>query len=265
MPDLTFPCGSWAFLAGSRDPCQIISVQTLFGTTTYQVWLPRTREVRYLPASLLRPLTAEDAGLSLDAVRYRAAAARITEALATDALVAPVQGKLIPLPHQLYALTRAMSGNKVRYLLADEVGLGKTIEAGLILRELKLRGLVKRTLVVAPSGLVHQWVQEMEDRFGEKFHLVLPGNFPAVRQMLGLDEHANLWLLHDQVVTPMDSVKPLDYRRGWTREQVDRYNRERFEDLVSAGWDLIIIDESHRLGGSTDAVARPPRRGPGLR
>lgn len=252
MRTTLFSSGSWAQVAGSRDRCQIIGQESLFGQTTYQVWLPRTRELRRLPASLLAPLSRE----SLEALRFAAAAARITEALATDGLVAPVEGKLIPLPHQLYALSRAMSGDKVRYLFADEVGLGKTIEAGLVMRELKLRGRAKRILVIAPTGLVTQWVQEMQTHFDEKFHLVIPGNFGAVREMLGIDERENLWRLHDQVITPVDSVKPLDSRRGWSREQVERYNRERFADLVAAGWDLIVIDEAHRLGGSTDAVAR---------
>ena len=54
----------------------------------------------------------------------------------------------------------------------------------------------------------------------------------------------------------MDSVKPLDKRRGWSAAQVSEHNRERFEDLISAGWDLVIVDEAHRLGGSTDQVAR---------
>ena len=62
--------------------------------------------------------------------------------------------------------------------------------------------------------------------------------------------------MHDQVICPLDSVKPIDSRRGWSQEQLARYNRERFEDLVSAGWDLIVIDEAHRLGGSTEQVAR---------
>ena len=62
--------------------------------------------------------------------------------------------------------------------------------------------------------------------------------------------------MHDQVICPLDSVKPIDSRRGWSQEQLARYNRERFEDLVSAGWDLIIIDEAHRIGGSTEQVAR---------
>jgi SNF2 family DNA or RNA helicase len=173
-----------------------------------------------------------------------------------DALIAPLEGSVIPLPHQLYALQRAMSGDRVRYLLADEVGLGKTIEAGLILRELKVRGLAKRILVVAPAGLTSQWVSEMKTHFSEDFRLVQPGNFPAWRQLAGVDEKENLWRLHDQVVCPLDSIKPMDTRRGWSREQVARYNRERFEDLVSAGWDLVIIDEAHRLGGSSEQVAR---------
>ena len=65
-----------------------------------------------------------------------------------------------------------MANNNVRYLLADEVGLGKTIEAGLILEELKTRGLVRRTLVVCPTGLATQWVAEMQEKFNEKFHLL---------------------------------------------------------------------------------------------
>ncbi len=96
--------------------------------------------------------------------------------LERDALVAPLEGTVIPLPHQLLALQRAISGDRIRYLLADEVGLGKTIEAGLILRELKIRGLVRRILVVAPAGLVLQWQSEMKSHFNEDFRLILPGS-----------------------------------------------------------------------------------------
>ena len=78
--------------------------------------------------------------------------ARIADALSRDEILTPIESSLIPLPHQFLALARAISSDRIRFLLADEVGLGKTIEAGLILRELKLRGLVKRTLVVAPKG-----------------------------------------------------------------------------------------------------------------
>jgi SNF2 family DNA or RNA helicase len=165
---------------------------------------------------------------------------------------------VVPLPHQLYALNRAMSQHRIRYLLADEVGLGKTIEAGLILRELKLRGMAKRMLVVAPKGLVRQWQAEMRLHFGEKLQFIDPaelGGLPAMAQRLAGDEE-NLWRMHDQVICSLDSVKPMEGRRGWSLEQLNNYNRERFEDLISASWDLVIIDESHRMGGSTDQVAR---------
>jgi hypothetical protein len=82
------------------------------------------------------------------------------------------------------------------------------------------------------------------------------GTLTALRQAGAIDDGENLWRMHDQVICPLDSVKPVDSRRGWSQEQLARYNRERFEDLVSAGWDLIIIDEAHRLGGSTEQVAR---------
>ncbi|MFC1805397.1 DEAD/DEAH box helicase [Planctomycetota bacterium] len=191
--------------------------------------------------------------LGTDHVVYVAAAARVASALSQDVLLAPIESSVIPLPHQIRVLSRAMSEGHVRYLLADEVGLGKTIEAGLILRELKLRGLVERTLVVVPRGLLTQWVSEMRTHFGEEFQLLIPSDFAAYRRFTGDD---NIWRVYDQVVCPLDSVKPLDGRRGWSHEQLAQYNRERFEDLVAAGWDLVIVDEAHRLGGSTEQIAR---------
>jgi len=172
----------------------------------------------------------------------------------TNLLLAPIQSSVVPLPHQLYALNRAMSRDRIRYLLADEVGLGKTIEAGLILRELKLRGMARRILVVAPKGLVRQWQAEMRLHFGEQFTFVEPAELSAFRQWRNDEE--NLWRVHDQVICSLDSVKPMEGRRGWSVEQLQTYNRERFEDLISASWDLVIIDEAHRMGGSTDQVAR---------
>jgi SNF2 family DNA or RNA helicase len=247
--------GDWCYSLDHDEPGRVIAIDAVWGEETAQVWLARRDAVVRLHLSRLQPL-AEAVAPTLDHLGYVAAAARILDAMERDALIAPLEGSVIPLPHQLYALQRAMSGDRVRYLLADEVGLGKTIEAGLILRELKVRGLAKRILVVAPTGLTSQWVSEMQTHFNEDFRLVQPGNFPAWRQLAGVDENENLWRLHDQVVCPLDSIKPMDARRGWSREQIDRYNRERFEDLVSAGWDLVVIDEAHRLGGSSELVAR---------
>jgi superfamily II DNA or RNA helicase len=93
----------------------------------------------------------------------------------------------------------------------------------------------------------------MRTHFNEDFRLLIPGDFSAYRRIAKED---NIWQSHPQVVCPMDSVKPMESRRGWSAKQVAEYNQERFEDLVSAGWDLVIVDEAHRLGGSTDQVAR---------
>ncbi|WP_408999385.1 helicase-related protein [Syntrophus buswellii] len=260
---------SWYFSPDHGQLCQVIEAQTLWGETTCRVWLPGRDSVVRIPASRLKPLESAGTG-SPDDIAYIAAAARVADALTQDVLLAPIESSVIPLPHQIRALSRAIANDRVRYLLADEVGLGKTIEAGLILRELKLRGLVKRTLVIAPKGLVSQWVSEMRFHFGETFQLVLPEDIKTLKRIVPVTgpgngekgNHdpevlpANAWQMFSQVVVPMDSVKPLDKRRGWSAAQVSEHNRERFEDLISAGWDLVIVDEAHRLGGSTDQVAR---------
>ncbi len=160
------PVGSWAFSPVHGESVRILDVETVWNHTVYQVWIPQKGTVERVPAESLTP-TQPTRASSLDRITYAVAAARIADALTQDMLLAPLEAGVIPLPHQLYALTRAVTGDRVRYLLADEVGLGKTIEAGLIFRELKLRGLVKRVLVVAPKGLVAQWVQEMQTHYGE--------------------------------------------------------------------------------------------------
>jgi superfamily II DNA or RNA helicase len=259
----------WYYSPDHGQLCQVIEAQTLWGETTCRVWLPGRDSVVRIPASRLKPI--ESAGTtSPENIAYIAAAARVADALTQDVLLAPIESSVIPLPHQIRALSRAIANDRVRYLLADEVGLGKTIEAGLIMRELKLRGLVKRTLVIAPKGLVSQWVSEMRFHFGETYQLVLPEDIKTLKRIAPASSPengakgnhdpealpANAWQMFSQVVVPMDSVKPLDKRRGWTAAQVSEHNRERFEDLISAGWDLVIVDEAHRLGGSTDQVAR---------
>ncbi|WZB63132.1 helicase-related protein [Achromobacter xylosoxidans] len=137
------------------------------------------------------------------------------------------------------------------------MGLGKTIEAGLVMRELKLRGLVRRILVVSPKGIATQWVAEMQTHFNEQFQLVLGDDIGTLQRLApGADHRSSAWSMFDQVIVSLDSVKPMDKRRGWTAERVAEYNRSRFEDLITAGWDLVVVDEAHRLGGSTDQVAR---------
>ncbi|MCK4304076.1 MAG: DEAD/DEAH box helicase [Candidatus Eisenbacteria sp.] len=247
-----FQPGEWAWSLEHQQVCRVVETQDLWGDTLYRVWVPAKDTIVRVRSSQLRP-PAESAPRGSAWISYLTAAARVSDALTQDVLLAPIEASVIPLPHQIRVLSRAVSSDRVRYLLADEVGLGKTIEAGLIMRELKLRGMVRRTLVVTPKGLVTQWIAEMRTHFDEEFRLFIPSDFSAFRRIAQKD---NVWETYDQVVCPMDSVKPVDGRRGWSRDQLAEYNRERFEDLIAAGWDLIIVDEAHRLGGSTDQVAR---------
>lgn len=249
-----FDIGDWCWHTRQATPCRVVERLALWGEAAYRVWLPAKDAV-------LRARAAELAVLSsvrptVEQILHATAAAKLQDALEDNLLLAPIQSSVIPLPHQLYALNRAVGQDRIRYLLADEVGLGKTIEAGLVLRELKLRGRAKRILVVAPKGLVRQWQAEMRQHFGEPFHFVDPSSLAALRQWRGDSEEDNAWRMHDQVICALDSVKPLESRRGWSLDQIQTYNRERFEDLVSAAWDLVIIDEAHRMGGSTEQVAR---------
>ena len=260
--------GDWVWIQSHQCMGKVVEKSFLWGNTIFRVWLPSTDAVIRVSISEISPV--QSSSMDSHYLSYIASAAKIADTLTQDILLAPIESSVIPLPHQIKALSRAMSGDRVRYLLADEVGLGKTIEAGLIMRELKLRGLVRRTLVVAPKGLVNQWVAEMRTHFNEHFQLILPDDIRTISRisaLAGSDANAsvhddlqarngNPWTMFSQVVVPMDSVKPLEKRRGWSKEQVEMYNRERFEALVSARWDLIIVDEAHRLGGSTDQVAR---------
>ena len=255
----------WQYSTVHNSACKVIEEQALWGQTVCRVWLPNQDAVVRVPRSALRPLSADlRPEIEAGRIAYVAAAAKVAEVLegstsATDGhvLLAPMESNVIPLPHQIHALSRAISGDRVRYLLADEVGLGKTIEAGLVMRELKLRGLVRRILVVSPKGIATQWVAEMQTHFNEQFQLVLGDDIGTLQRLApGADQRNSAWSMFDQVIVSLDSVKPMDKRRGWTAERVAEYNRSRFEDLITAGWDLVVVDEAHRLGGSTDQVAR---------
>ena len=259
------------FSKSYQAPCKLIEEIDLWDEKFYRVWLPDKGIVVKIPASDLVPIQqSEQPERDIFQIPYVAAAAKISQTIrrSTDkqtenVLLAPMDANVIPLPHQLNALSRAVSSDRVRYLLADEVGLGKTIEAGLILRELKLRGLVRRTLIVTPKSLATQWVAEMQTHFNERFQLIMPDDIRTLQRLQvnllkdsNTDLFPNNWSFFNQIIVSMDSVKPLSKRKGWSVEKVANYNKSRFEDLVSAGWDLIIVDEAHRLGGSTDLVAR---------
>jgi superfamily II DNA or RNA helicase len=134
-----------------------------------------------------------------------------------------------PLPHQLEAVyDYLLKLARVRFLLADDAGAGKTIMAGLLIRELKLRGLVERVLVVCPANLAFQWQRELKEKFDEKF-TVLKGD--QIRDQFGI----NQWLETLQVITSLDLAK---------RENI-------LPGLKQVHWDLVIVDEAHRMSWTT--------------
>jgi len=119
-------------------------------------------------------------------------------------------------PHQVRVATVALQQMRGRALLADEVGLGKTIEAGLVLKEYVLRGLVSRILVLVPASLTVQWQEELESKFDERF-------------VINSDEDG--WLRRDKVIASIDTAK-----------------RENHAAVIcSHPYDLVIVDEAHRL------------------
>lgn len=133
--------------------------------------------------------------------------------------------KVDPLPRQLEAVYDfLLKVARVRFLLADDAGAGKTIMAGLLIRELKLRGLVVRILIVAPANLAFQWQRELKEKFDEKF-LVMKGG--DIRDQFGV----NQWMEQTQVVTSLDLAKREDILPG----------------LRQVHWDLVIVDEAHRM------------------
>lgn len=238
------------YLREFHQPGQVIQRETVFGEAYARVWIPQTATVVRVPMAAI-----EDVGApSLDEIRYRAYASRIIQALAGDVLLAPLDSRVVPLPHQIEVLDRVVRQRRMRILLADEVGLGKTIEAGLVIRELTLRNKVKRILIVAPKGLLHQWESELALHFGESFRVVAGED---------LRSRPDLWSQYDHLIVSQDGIKPLSRRRGWDADRVVAYNRQRYEAVMAAGWDLIVVDEAHRLGGSSETVARY-RLGQGL-
>jgi superfamily II DNA or RNA helicase len=235
----------WVYVPRLHQWGRVIDRATVFGQSFAHVWIPATETVVRVTADEVE----EPNPPGLDEIRYRAYAARIIQSLQGDVLLAPLESRVIPLPHQIQVLDRVITGQRTRLLLADEVGLGKTIEAGLVIRELKLRRMVKRILVVAPKGLLNQWANELDTHFEERFGVV-------TGEDLRSSQSSNVWSQGDQLIVSQDGIKPLSRRRGWEADRIAEYNQRRYEAVLAAGWDLIVVDEAHRLGGSTDAVAR---------
>lgn len=150
---------------------------------------------------------------------------RVRLAYLFDPLLAVTVSQIEPLPHQIEAVYNHILRNpRVRFLLADDPGAGKTIMAGLVMKELKYRGLVQRTLIVVPGHLREQWRREMKEKFNEEFFII-------DRSVLNSLTGRNVWQEFPQIITSMDFAK---------REEI-------LDSLEEARWDLVIVDEAHKF------------------
>lgn len=127
------------------------------------------------------------------------------------------------LPHQILLTRDVVASKRRRYLIADEVGLGKTIEAGMILRELAARGEAQRILIVTPAGLTKNWQDELRDAFRLPFE-ILGTDFS--------DHTVGSWESHQRVIASIDTLK----------------KPHRLERLLGGPrWDVVLVDEAHHL------------------
>ncbi len=245
-----YELGQWIKKIENGQRVQVLEVFETWGYSSLKVYNPEEKKIEFLSAD--RVLEEWDQEIDANYIKYKIVLLKLLQEISQGMLTSLKEG-VIPLPHQLYVLKRALSESRIRYVLADEVGLGKTIEAGLIIRELKARGLIKRILIVCPKGLVSQWNLELKEKFDEYFNIILPSEYEVIKRIINKDQVYNQF---DQVISPIDSIKPIERRAGWTQDEIHKYNEERIYSIIEADWDLIVIDEAHRLAGSSDQVAR---------
>ncbi|MGW6167277.1 DEAD/DEAH box helicase, partial [Bacillus altitudinis] len=162
-------------------------------------------------------LTADGPWANWDMYRLAAQVQKVTAIDSFEGLQAPAHlPAFTPLKHQLEVARRVVEEMNGKAILADEVGLGKTVEAGLIIKEYMIRGLAKKILILVPASLVSQWVQELRTKF----------YIDAVEQ-----KKSYVWEQCDVVVSSIDTAKRQPHR----------------DKILSISYDMVIIDEAHKL------------------
>ena len=236
----SFPIREGQILTGSlfNEPMRVETVRAE-GGQAWVVGLVGLRSEQFRRVTLrpgdLDSLTIVEPGLSYDGdarlLRLGLQAHSLGIAYEFDPYFGLSISRVDPLPHQLEAVYEyLLKLPRVRFLLADDAGAGKTIMAGLLIRELKLRGLVERVIVVCPANLAFQWQRELKERFDEKFLVVKGGD---IRDQFGV----NQWLEQKQLITSLDLAKRQDILPG----------------LRQVHWDLVVVDEAHRMSWSPPA------------
>ncbi len=227
-------------LTGSlfNEPMRVETVQAN-GPANWVLGLVGTKSERFrkvtLTAADLKRLVVIDAQCSFDGdgrlLRLGLQAYALNIAYEFDPYFGLSISRVDPLPHQLEAVyDYLLKLARVRFLLADDAGAGKTIMAGLLIRELELRGLAERILIVCPANLAFQWQRELKEKFDAKF-LVMKGQ--DIREQFGV----NQWMDRTRVITSLDLAKRAEILPG----------------LRQVHWDLVIVDEAHRMSASDES------------
>ena len=220
------------------EPMRVETVRAN-GADVWELGLAGTRTERYRRVTLTREdlgsLAIADTGFGYTGdgrlLRLGLQAYSLGIAYEFDPFFGLSISRVDPLPHQLEAVyDHLLKLARVRFLLADDAGAGKTVMAGLLIRELKLRGLAERILVVCPANLAFQWQRELKEKFDETF-LVLKGG--DLRDQFGV----NQWLEQPHVITSLDLAKRSEILPG----------------LAQVRWDLVIVDEAHRMSWTPPA------------
>lgn len=150
-------------------------------------------------------------------------------------------------PYQLEPVIRALQMPRVSLLLADGVGLGKTIQAGLVLEELLLRRRIRRILVVCPAMLQRQWLRELKRKFNLDFQIVDSDSTFQMRRQLGID--TNPWKAYPRIITSMDYLRLPDVLQQFCLASGagSDGNPGDYQNKPHASWDLLIVDECHNF------------------
>ena len=200
-------------------------------------------EPNALPDPASPPMPPEDFDALLRAARWTALSPWLDPdgdgPLGPQPVASPFHGGVRIENYQLVPLLKALSMPRVSLLIADDVGLGKTVEAGLILTELLLRRRIRRVLVLTPASLRHQWRDELRDKFSLRFEVVDRKATDRLRRRLGMD--ANPWRSFDRIVASYHYLRQPD-----VREQFLAAARVP-EGSPHLPWDLLIVDECHHL------------------
>ena len=240
-----FPVGSQVETTGEREVGVVVGVSAAADILVYQVNLSggATKlivESGLRPAIVTDPIALLRAGElgSARSCNLRIAATRLVFGHQYDELASLSNSRVEIKEHQVAVVHRVATTYPHRFILADEVGLGKTIEAGLILKELKARGVANRVLILAPSGIVSQWQYELRTKFNEPFAFY---NKPTIAFLENENPGDNVWTLRDNVIASTTYA-------AW--------DEKRRNAIAMAGWDLVIIDEAHHARRTHEGEGR---------